>query len=551
MTDLLPLEAHCEGPTWRRTTDGGWYLPEHTLGWGVLNWLAEYVRSPDGEGPFLPTLEQARFLLWFYAVDKTGAHIYRTTTLRRCKGWGKDPLAAAISLVELCGPVQFDKFVNGEPVGKPRFSAWIQIVSTSWDNTKNAMMLFPALVTKKLKHEYKIELNKTVLYSGAGGRIESCTSSPYSLEGNRPTLVIQNELQWWQESNDGHDLAQVIEGNVTKVKGARKLSICNAHVPGEDSVAERDYDAWQLVKQGRAVDTGVLYDSLEAPADTPLSEIPSRDVDPEGYAEGLKLLREGIVVARGDSVWLPVDAIVDAVLDIRNPLSESRRKHLNQLTAVEDSFISPTEWDACAVPDAKLEPGDRITLAFDGSKSNDWSALVACRIEDGLIVPIAVWNPEDNKDGEINRFVVDATVRATFEQYDVVGFRADVREFESYVDMWERDFKRKLRINARPGHICNYDMRGMQKGFTLDCEKFLDGVLERGLKHNGDPTLRQHILNAKRFPQPWGGISLRKASKDSSRKIDAAVTAVMAYGQRAEWLVSKRGNRTGKAMVVK
>jgi phage terminase large subunit-like protein len=424
-------------------------------------------------------------------------------------------------------------------------------VSTSWDNTKNAMMLFPALVTKKLKHEYKIELNKTVLYSGAGGRIESCTSSPYSLEGNRPTLVIQNELQWWQESNDGHDLAQVIEGNVTKVKGARKLSICNAHVPGEDSVAERDYDAWQLVKQGRAVDTGVLYDSLEAPADTPLSEIPSRDVDPEGYAEGLKLLREGIVVARGDSVWLPVDAIVDAVLDIRNPLSESRRKHLNQLTAVEDSFISPTEWDACAVPDAKLEPGDRITLAFDGSKSNDWSALVACRIEDGLIVPIAVWNPEDNKDGEINRFVVDATVRATFEQYDVVGFRADVREFESYVDMWERDFKRKLRINARPGHICNYDMRGMQKGFTLDCEKFLDGVLERGLKHNGDPTLRQHILNAKRFPQPWGGISLRKASKDSSRKIDAAVTAVMAYGQRAEWLVSKRGNRTGKAMVVK
>ena len=176
---------------------------------------------------------------------------------------------------------------------------------------------------------------------------------------------------------------------------------------------------------------------------------------------------------------------------------------------------------------------------------------MACRIEDGLIVPIAVWNPEDNKDGEINRFVVDATVRATFEQYDVVGFRADVREFESYVDMWERDFKRKLRINARPGHICNYDMRGMQKGFTLDCEKFLDGVLERGLKHNGDPTLRQHILNAKRFPQPWGGISLRKASKDSSRKIDAAVTAVMAYGQRAEWLVSKRGNRTGKAMVVK
>jgi hypothetical protein len=99
------------------------------------------------------------------------------------------------------------------------------------------------------------------------------------MEGNRPTLVIRNETQWWGagpggEANDGHAMAEVIEGNVTKIAGARTLSICNAHIPGYDTVAERDYDGWQDIQAGKAVDVGKLYDALEAPADTPVSEIP-------------------------------------------------------------------------------------------------------------------------------------------------------------------------------------------------------------------------------------------------------------------------------------
>ena len=73
MTVLAPLPPHLEGPTWQKTVDGKWYLPEHTLGWGVINWLAEYVGSPDdATSIFLPTMEQARFLLWFYAIDGQG-----------------------------------------------------------------------------------------------------------------------------------------------------------------------------------------------------------------------------------------------------------------------------------------------------------------------------------------------------------------------------------------------------------------------------------------------------------------------------------------------
>ncbi|WP_280350356.1 hypothetical protein [Nocardia abscessus] len=554
--ELVPAPPHIIGPTWQRYVDGGFYLPEKSLGWGIINWLAEYARQPGGPtagDPFLPTLEQARFLVWWYAVDENGRFIYRSGLLRRLKGWGKDPLAGAMSLAELCGPVAFSHWhpITGEPVGKPRPAAWIQIAAVSQDQTRNTFTLFPALISERMKEEFGLDVHKTIIYTRAGGMIEGVTSSPLSLEGKRPTFVIKNETQWWVEANDGHAMAEVIAGNVDKAAygGCRSLSICNAHVPGQDSDAERDYDAFMDVLAGKAIDTGFLYDSLEAPAGTPLSEIPNPKEDPEGFEEGVQRLREGLEIARGDAIWLDLETIIASALDPRRPVTETRRKFLNQVNAHEDSWIAPYEWDALQLP-VKLHKGDRITLGFDGSKSNDHTALVACRVEDGSLFLIKTWNPDNYPTGEVPREDVDAYVRSCFASYDVVAFRADVKEFEAYVDQWGRDFKRKIQVNASPGNPIAYDMRGQQKRFALDCERFLDSVLEHEIFHDGNPVLRQHVLNARRHPTNYDAISIRKASKDSSRKIDAAVCAVLAYGARQDFLMSKK-NRSRRAVVIK
>jgi phage terminase large subunit-like protein len=173
----------------------------------------------------------------------------------------------------------------------------------------------------------------------------------------------------------------------------------------------------------------------------------------------------------------------------------------------------------------------------------------ACRVEDGFLTPIKVWNPKRYPNEEIPRDDVDATVRACFEQFDVVAFRADVKEFENYVDTWGRDFRRQLKINASRGHPVAFDMRGQKKPFSLDCESFLEAVLEEEICHSGDPILRQHVLNAKRHPTNWGAVSIRKVSRDSSRKIDAAVCAVLAFGARREYLNSKKV-RTGHVAII-
>lgn len=552
----LPADPHIIGPTWLRAEDGGWLLPEKSLGWGIFNWWATYVKTPGGDHAgtaFMPTMEQVRFILWWYAVDENGKYTYRNGVFRRMKGHGKDPLAAAIALAELCGPVAFSGFdKNGDPVGKPRHAAWIQIVAVSQDQTKNTFRLFPVMISKKLKEDFGLEINKFIIYSAAGGQIEANTSSPASMEGNRPTFVIRNETQNWRDAEDGHELANVIEGNVTKIPGSRTLSICNAHIPGLDSQAERDYETWQDVQSGKAVDVGTLYDALEAPAGTPISEIPSEKEDPEGYAAGVQKLREGIEIARGDSRWLPVDEIIRSVLDIKNPVTESRRKFLNQVNAHEDSWIAPNEWDRLALTDPlfALKKGDRITLGFDGSKSNDWTALVACRVDDGMLFLIKTWDPEKQTSGEIPREDVDAVVRSCFERYDVVAFRADVKEFEAYVDQWSRDFKKQIKVNASPNNPIAFDMRGQTKRFALDCERFLDAVLEREVNHDGNPVLRQHVLNARRHPTTFDAISIRKASKDSGKKIDSAVCAVLSFGARQDYLMSKR-NRSGSVTVIR
>jgi hypothetical protein len=395
-----------------------------------------------------------------------------------------------------------------------------------------------------------LEVHKTIIYSRAGGMIESVTSSPLALEGKRPTFVIKNETQWWIEANQGLEMANIIRGNVTK--GAygtcRSLSICNAHRPGEESDAERDWDAWQQQQAGEAVKTGFLYDALEAPADTPVGEIAELMEDEVAYLAAIQRLREGLEICKGDADWLDTDTIVESILDVREDVTESRRKFLNQINAAEDAWVSPREWDKCqSVKLNPLAPGERITLGFDGSKSSDWTALVACRVEDAAIIPIKIWNPE-KYGGEVPREDVNNTVDWAFAQYDVVAFRSDVKEFESYVDAWGAKYGKKLKQKATAKHPVAYDMRSNIKNFTLDCERFQDAVLELELTHNGDVALRRHVLNAIRRPNNFG-ISISKATKDSSRKIDAAVCGVLAFGARQEFLMGKSNKKKGVAIL--
>lgn len=528
MTDSLRL-APTSGLTQTTLPEG---IPERTLGWYILAWAFKYLAQPDGPDagdPFLFTDEQMRLVLWWYAVDEQGRFLYNSGVIRRMKGWGKDPVAAALCLIELCAPTAFSHFdAKGQPVGKPQPAPWIQVAAVSRDQTRNTFTLFPTMCSHQLIETYGLEIHKEIIHKRGGGRIEAVTSSPKSLEGGRSHFVIMNETQFWLENNNGHEMAGAIQGNVAKGRGGsfRRLSICNAHRPGEESIAEQDYEAFEKIIGGQVNFSKFFYDALEAPPDTDIKDYVS--------------LEHGLTVARGDSTWLDVPRLIEEIADPRTVVSEARRKYLNQIVAAEDSWITPWEWEACRV-NMRLRPGDQITLGFDGSRGNDMTALCACRIDDGAIFLLEAWNPESFPNNKIPTTSVDKAVDRAFELYDVVSFRADVKEFESYIDAWEAKYRKQLVVKASPGNLIAYDMRSKGKReFLIECERFRDAVMEGSLKHDGNPILKQHIVNARQRPSDtYDMIGIGKESRMSDKKIDAAVTAVLAFGARQEYLKTK------------
>lgn len=548
-TSYRPIKI---GPTWQTDENGKWILPERSLGWHILGWTATWLQNHKTRGPWKYTAEQARFLLWWYAVDERGEFIYRNGVLQRLKGWGKDPFAATLALVEAVGPCRFDHWATeedsarlgvpvGQPVGKPHPAGWVQVAAVSQDQTKNTMRVFPSLYTDRFKKAYDIDPGQLVIHcNGATNHIESVTSSPVTLEGGRATFVIANETHHWKPGNTGLDMWDVLERNAAKADSdfgaARVLCITNAYMPGEESVAEGQRDAMEKVWAGEQRDFGLLYDSLEAPPEAPLSpEAAPLVIAGDGTRDN-----PGI---RGDSTWLNVESIVASIVDPNNPPSRSRRFWYNQITSAEDKWVQKYEWEALARDKARpLVEGESIALFFDGSKSDDATGLLGCRIEDGAVFTLGVWQRPAHapKTWTVPRQDVDAIVNQTHSKYKVVGFFGDPgsgeddsgeRYWDMLLDNWSLKYGDSYVVQAtKTGHrrhAVMWDMRSPvnQKQFTESCERTRADIVYRQFQCDGNPVLGRHVINAVERPDDYG-VSITKEHRESKKKIDLAVCMV-------------------------
>jgi|LULL01.1.fsa_nt_gb hypothetical protein len=526
------------GPTWQ--WDSGWVLPRHSLGWRVLAWCGVWLRDKHGN-PWQFTPEQTRFLLWYFAVDEDGDFLYHSAVLQRLKGWGKDPVAACLAVAACFAEVTFDHWDGDQPIGREEPNAWVQVVAVSQEQTKNTMKLMPSLISAEARRHYGIQVGKVNVYGlGDTRQIEAVTASPLAIEGGRPTLIIRNETQNWLTGNQGHEMAGAIEGNAAKSEGgaARMLDICNAYRPGEDSVGQRVREGFNATQGDTptAMRFGLLYDSLEAPPEAPLTADTAPSV---------------VAAIKGDSSWLdtrPTGRIVKSILNPANPPSESRRKWYNQITATEDAWVDPQEFDACANRAEVVKSGEPVVLFGDGSKSDDATAIVGCRLSDGFVFTVGVWQrPPRAEEWVVDRAAVDLRVREAHKTWDVRGFfwdPSDARDdetgeryWEPFCDTWAADLSAGYELLAQKDgdrrHAVIWDMR-MPRHVSLfveHAERFTSDVSEQTLTHDGSARLREHAHNARRRPSKFG-VSLGKEHRESARKIDAAVCAV---GARMMW----------------
>jgi hypothetical protein len=283
-------------------------------------------------------------------------------------------------------------------------------------------------------------------------------------------------------------------------------------------------ESYDKVAEGRMVDVGALYDSLEAHPSTPLTK------------EALDIV---IPKIRGDAVWLRPETIIQSIQDGDMSPSRSRRMWLNQIVAEEDALFGPAEWDVLERRDAILHPNDEIVLGFDGGKTDDATALVAIRVSDQVAFLLGLWerpdgpSERDRNGTKVNTWIVpreevDSAVHDAFRMFEVQAFYADVALWESHITDWSATYGEQLLVKADGRTAVGWDMRGSQKRSTLAHERLMRSIFDKKLGHNGDLAMRRHALNARRRTNNYG-VGFGKESRESPRKVDIYAALMLAH----------------------
>lgn len=546
-----------------------------SIGQEVVDWVeGRHEENPWGlthhlnGGPWRYTRGQVRFIHLWYAIDPASnpdrpRWLYRSGVKRGAKGTGKDPLLASLAIAELCGPTRpaWNREL-GRWVGEPHRLALVQIAANSEGQAKDPLRVANAMVGREMAEHFGFDkgIQRTQLEEGS--RIEVLTRSEASSEGDPATAIFLNESHHMTESSGGQSLAGVARRNVGKSPGglARLLEFTNTHMPGENSVAEDSYEAWQAQVAGRTRRRDILYDSREAP--------PNLSIHDE------EQLMRGLAAAYADSPWSDLERIRDEAQDPRITLAESIRFYFSSLPTAEDAWVEPRKVDKLALPNIVVANREELALFLDCSKSEDATTFSGSRISDGHVLALGGWQAPKGERGKgwlAPREIIDAVVQDAFERWEILWFGVDpspAKDDEteaSYwgelLDEWHRRYRRDLLLWATPGEkngsAVSFDMRFSTPGgrervrqITEEAELTAQAIEEGdGFTWDGDPMLRLHLHNARRRPNQFG-VSIGKQSRSSNKLVDYAVSTVGArLGRRLVLNSGKRRKlkRTGRA----
>lgn len=523
-----------------------------TLGFQVLDWISEYLIVPDGPTagePLQLTREQAQFVLNLYSISPrfegpavqgrglvSGRRV-RRAILSRPKGWGKSPLLSALCLVEALADVVVDGWdAYGEPVARAwtsfGFRAKVQVVAVSEAQTINTWEpLLEMARNGPVCDAYDLEALDTFV-TFPRGKIEFTTSSGTSREGFRPVFSVLDQTESWTPSVGGPKLAAAIRRNLGKVQGT-SVECPNAFVPGAGSVAESSFKAAGLQAEKRTrISSGILLDHREAPPET----------DPTDRTS----LLEGMAYAYGESAdvnggWVSLERLLAEYWDPDTDPQDARHYYLNQVTHTTDSWLSQPEVAARADLTKIVLPGEMITLGFDGSRKRarsvtDATALIGCRVRDGHLFELGVWEQPKGPEGEnwtVPIVEVLAAVQHAFDTYNVVGFSADPAKWESYVTDWEAKYGPRLEVKVTRDHPIEWWMTGGRSIKIVRATRRLYNAIVDGEMTFAGYALTRHFLNARRR-ESTAGTQIAKEHPTSPNKIDAAVAAILAFEARAD-----------------
>ena len=536
--------------------------PKHdrrrSLGWFALAWLEHFaVHGPgdvqgrplnpnDHEG--LPLDDEfAGIIIDHYALDENGRRLYDSAFTSRAKGRAKSELAAFEVLFEAFGPCRFERwaeggevyrwrdftyeFEPGEPIGRPVTYPFIRCLATEEGQAGNTYdNVYFNLTEGPLSEGLPSNaagLTRTLLPHG--GEIVPSTASNSAKDGGKETHVVFDETHLYTLP-ELRRMYDTVRRNLGKRKDAQPWSheTSTMYLPGENSVAEDTHKLAKAIKSGKARRSRLFFDHRQGPEDIDLA-------DEEQLVSALRETYGPFAEV------MDLQRLVDEILDPRNAPGDSRRYYLNQPTAANDAFLAAYEWGACKAEDKELQRGDIITLGFDGSRGRargkaDATALIGCRVRDGHIFELGVWEQPDGVDEwSPPMAAIESAIAHAFSRYRVVAAYMDpAKDWRSHVNAWEAKYGNRVKVKVKRDHPFEWWMTGGRSHLNQRAiEQFEGAVRNQDMTHDGSFALTQHILNARRRVRNQK-LTLAKEHDYSPNKVDAAVAAVLAWQARLD-----------------
>ena len=215
----------------------------------------------------------------------------------------------------------------------------------------------------------------------------------------------------------------------------------------------------------------------------------------------------------------------EAVAHARQSMSDSefRRSFCNQWVALDEAWLPPGTWGACMerrhIPDAA-----EVVLGFDGSFNNDSTALVVVECGEVPHVDVAAcWEKPQWADDSWRVPILDVedAIRQACRRWQVREIVCDPFRWARTYQVLEDDGLPVTEFPQSPSRM------------VPATQRFYEAVVNRVVTHSGDERLARHIGNCV-IKNDSRGSRLAKDTRNSPRKIDLAVAAVMALDRAAQ-----------------
>lgn len=326
------------------------------------------------------------------------------------------------------------------------------------------------------------------------------SSESYTKEGLNPHLVLFDEVHASPDDTLWNVMALAMSARVDPLLIGITTAGVKGDRTGQDSIAYRLFQHGGRIASGEMDDPSFFMAWWKAPDDGDHTSVDMWRAANPGFGD--------------------LQDVEDFEASVKStPENEFRTKRLNQFVNAQTAWLPSGAWESLPMAEPPADDVECV-LGFDGSFSGDSTALVGVTVEPKpRIWLVAAWEkpPTATDDWRVDIAEVEATIMAECRDRRVLEVACDPFR-------WQRSMQ-ELAAAGLP--IVEYNSSSPARMVPATA-KFYDAVMSGGISHDHSPTLARHFDNCVVKTDRLGP-RITKEHKNSPRKIDCAVSAVMAF----------------------